>query len=66
MAGTEDVVWVQLATRIPKKLHRNLKLHCVETGTSVMAFVSNAIAEKLASPAKPTTRSARRKSPVPR
>jgi len=66
MAGTEDVVWVQLATRIPKKLHRDLKLHCVEAGISVMAFVSQAIAEKLASPAKPTRRSGRRKGAVHR
>jgi hypothetical protein len=66
MAGTEDVVWVQLATRIPKKLHRSLKLHCVEAGTSVMAFVSQAIADKLASPARPATKSARRKGPVTR
>jgi hypothetical protein len=66
MAGKEDVVWVQLATRIPKKLHRELKLHCVETGASVMVFVSQAIAEKLASPARPTTRSGRRKGAVHR
>ena len=43
-----DEVWVQLATRIPKALHRDLKLHCVETETSVMEFVTQAIAEKLA------------------
>ena len=66
MAGREDVVWVQLATRIPKKLHRELKLHCVDTGTSVMAFVSAAIAEKLALPARPTRRSGRRRGSVQR
>jgi hypothetical protein len=66
MAGKEDVVWVQLATRIPKKLHRELKLHCVDTGTSVMAFVSQAIAEKLASSARPIRRSGRRRGSVQR
>ena len=51
----EGAVWreaavarVELATRIPKSLHRKLKLHCVTTETSVMDFVTQAIAEKLA------------------
>ncbi len=48
MAGSDNVVWVQLATRIPKPLHRELKLHCVTTETSVMDFVTKAIEEKLA------------------
>jgi predicted HicB family RNase H-like nuclease len=48
MAGSEPVVWVQLATRIPKALHRDLKLHCVTAETSVMDFVTKAIEEKLA------------------
>jgi predicted HicB family RNase H-like nuclease len=43
----KDEVWVQLATRIPKALHRDLKLHCVEAETSVMEFVTKAIEEKL-------------------
>ena len=46
-----DEVWVQLATRIPKALHRDLKLHCVEAETSVMEFVTKAIEEKLKLPA---------------
>ena len=45
-----DEVWVQLATRIPKTLHRDLKLHCVVTETSVMEFVTKAIEEKLKQP----------------
>ena len=57
MAGTEDVVWVQLATRIPKLLHRELRLHCVTTETSIMDFVTNAIQERLAHPGgSPATR----------
>lgn len=44
--GTDDV-WVQLATRIPKTLHREVKLSCVRSDVSVMKFVVQAIAEKL-------------------
>ena len=36
------------ATRIPKGLHRKLKLHCVTAEASVMDFVTKAIGEKLA------------------
>jgi len=39
--------WTQLATRIPKELHRRLKLYCVTHDTSVMEFVTKAIEEKL-------------------
>jgi predicted HicB family RNase H-like nuclease len=39
--------WVQLATRIPKTLHRELKLHCVTADVSVMEFVVQALQEKL-------------------
>jgi hypothetical protein len=48
MPKVEELVWTQLATRIPKTLHRDLKLHCVEADTSVMEFVTKAIEEKLA------------------
>ena len=48
MTQREAVVWVQLATRIPKALHRELKLHCVTAETSVMDFVVKALQEKLA------------------
>ena len=48
MAKAADEVWVQLATRIPKELHRRLKLHCVQTDTSVMEFVVSSLDEKLA------------------
>jgi len=47
MAREEETI-VQLATRIPKNLHRRLKLHCVTHDTSVMAFVERAIEERLA------------------
>jgi hypothetical protein len=59
MAHSEDAVWVQLATRIPKALHRDLKLHCVTHEQSVMGFVTEAIREKLASPRAPMERAAK-------
>ena len=43
----DNEVWVQLATRIPKHLHRELKLHCVKSDVSVMEFVVKAVGEKL-------------------
>ena len=39
--------WTQLATRIPKALHRRLKLHCVTQDIALMHFVVEAIEEKL-------------------
>ena len=42
-----DELWTQLATRIPKELHRRLKLHCVTHDVAVMHFVVDAIREKL-------------------
>jgi len=52
MAKTEEVL-TQLATRIPKELHRRLKLHCVTHEVSVMDFVVGAIEEKLGRKARP-------------
>jgi len=52
MAKDEDVL-IQLATRIPKGLHREIKLFCVETGISVMHFVAAALEDKLRRSAKP-------------
>ena len=46
MAKAEEVC-TQLATRIPKDLHRRLKLHCLTHDTSVMEFVVEALKEKL-------------------
>ena len=47
MAHKEDDVLIQLATRIPKSLHRSIKLHCVSSGISVMEFVADALEDKL-------------------
>jgi predicted HicB family RNase H-like nuclease len=44
---TDGEVWVQLATRIPKQLHRELKLYCVKSDVSVMDFVVSALQDKL-------------------
>ena len=48
MARREELVWVQLATRIPKALHRELRLHCVSKEIRLMDFVWKALEEKLA------------------
>jgi hypothetical protein len=50
MADRWEEPWSQLATRIPKPLHRELKLHCFETDTPMMDFVVEALREKLAPP----------------
>ena len=44
--------WTQLATRIPKELHRRLKLHSVTADVTVMEFVIQAIEESLGRKAK--------------
>jgi len=48
MARREEVVWVQLAARIPKALHRELRLHCMYEEIPLMDFVCKALEEKLA------------------
>jgi hypothetical protein len=40
--------WSTLATRIPKSLHRAVRLHCVENDTLMKVFVVDALREKLA------------------
>jgi hypothetical protein len=52
MARAEEV-WTQLATRIPKELHRRLKLHCVTHDIMVQHFVVEAIEQKLGRKARP-------------
>src|ERR1700756_1864011 len=47
MAREATEPWVQLATRIPKDLHRRLKLYCVTKDIALMHFVTEAIEEKL-------------------
>jgi hypothetical protein len=48
MPTTEHAAWTQLATRIPKSLHRQLKLHAVYAEVTLMDFVVAALEEKLA------------------
>ncbi len=47
MAKRDEPI-AQLATRVPKELHRRLKLHCVTHEIAVMEFVVEALKEKLA------------------
>jgi hypothetical protein len=56
----DDEAQSQLATRIPKALHRELRLHCVKAETTVMDFVVRAISEKLKRDAARQRRSTRR------
>ncbi len=46
MAERDEPI-AQLATRIPKDLHRRLKLHCVTHEIAVQDFVVEALKEKL-------------------
>jgi len=46
MAKADEPI-AQLATRIPKELHRRLKLHCVTHEIAVQDFVTQAVDEKL-------------------
>ena len=63
MQGMDIEPFVQLSTRIPKELHRRLKLFSVSTGVSQMRFVWAALEEKLARRAAGQTRSRRRPRP---
>ena len=49
---TEEA-WDQLATRIPKEVHRRLKLHCVTHEIAVQDFVVEALKEKLGRKTRP-------------
>jgi len=49
MARRDEEPRVQLATRIPKELHRRLKLHCVTHEIAVQDFVAEAIEARLTS-----------------
>ncbi len=51
--ATADEPWTQLATRIPKELHRRLKLYCVTHEIVLMHFVTEAIEEKLGRKTRP-------------
>jgi hypothetical protein len=45
--ATADEPWTQLATRIPKQLHRRLRVYCVTHDIILMHFVAAATEEKL-------------------
>jgi hypothetical protein len=55
MAKAEEP-WTQLAIRIPKDLHRRLKLYCVTHEIVLMHFVTEAIEEKLGRKPRPRTK----------
>ena len=47
MTKVEAVAQVQLATRISKTLHRELKLHCVQVDKLLAEFVVEALQDRL-------------------
>ncbi len=51
-----DEPWTQLAIRIPKDLHRRLRLYCVTHEIALMHFVTEAIEEKLGRKPRPRTK----------
>jgi len=57
MAKRDEPI-AQLATRIPKELHRRLKLYCVTHEIVLMHFVAEAIEEKLGRKTRPKKGSA--------
>ena len=48
----QDEERVQLASKVPKRLHRELKLHCVTSDVLLMDFVTQSLVEKLGRGAK--------------
>jgi len=42
-----ELGWIQLAVKVPKELHRVVKLRCAETDMSITEFVAAAVREKL-------------------
>ncbi len=47
MVADADDNRIQLATRIPARLHRAIRLHCVGDGTTVMEFVTAGLKDRL-------------------
>jgi hypothetical protein len=47
MPALSDEPWIHLGVRVPRELRRRLRLHCVESGTTVMDFTIAAIREQL-------------------
>jgi predicted HicB family RNase H-like nuclease len=45
--GRNGLVLTQLATRVPKKLHQAVRVHCVRNDLSVMDFVVQALEARL-------------------
>lgn len=46
-AREDPVSQTQLATRVDSTLFRRIKIHCVETNTSIMEFVHSALVAEL-------------------
>ena len=59
LSAADEEHLVQLATRIPRRIARDLKEYCVRHEIPMQAFVRTALLEKL-SPRKPSSNSRRR------
>ena len=42
-----EIVYAQLATRVPRALHRRMRVHCVVSGATIQSFVESALEHKL-------------------
>jgi predicted HicB family RNase H-like nuclease len=42
-----EMPWTQLSVRIPKDLHRRIRIHCTTRGSSLMQFIVEALEAKL-------------------
>jgi hypothetical protein len=43
----KSAVWVQFGTRVPWRLHRDVKLHCVTGNVTIAEFFAHAVSERL-------------------
>jgi len=44
---SKSAVWVQFVTRVPRRLHHDMKLHCVAHNVTIVEFVADAVSERL-------------------
>jgi hypothetical protein len=53
-----DEAWAMLATRIPKALHKKLRVHCVKAEITMMSFVVACVSRITVRRTKPPVRRA--------
>jgi len=60
LAAYDEESLVQLATRIPRRIARDLKEFCVRNDVRMQSFIRAALAERLAKSRAPDSRGRRR------